>query len=776
MRFSRILFRGLGRRLPVTEGELQLEQLNAPVTIRRDDYGVPHISAGNDWDAWFSLGFCQGQDRSFQLEMINRSVRGTLSEAIGTDGLSVDRLSRRVGFKRAAEEHFDHLDEDIRLMLEAFAAGVNAGRESGLTRRAHEFALLRFNSTPWEASDSLGYLKLMSMMISNNWAEELARYQILIRDGKESLDALEPDIDPELPVSNPPGANPEASAVQLMDEAQKIIEHLGLESGGSNNWVVSGSRTQSGRPILANDTHLAPVLPTHFYLAHLETPEWGLAGGTFTGSPGMFLGHNGFAAWGITIGCLDNTDLFVEEIGRDNASVREGDEFVPCEVREERIHVKGGDDLTERVLVTRRGPIIGPALDGRPMSISISATWLTNTPYRTLFRGHRWRSFDEFSEDLDYHPNVSLNVVYADESGDIGWKLAGNMPQRSGTGALPLPAKDLANHWKSEMRPPDERLQARNPDVGYIATANNRPTPDAEEAGFGVDWLEPYRVSRVQELLAQRSDWTVTDFWDMQMDTECLPWRAFKPIIEGIEPVDDDSKAAKQMLLRWDGNVSPASTSASLFETFLASLQQKVAERAAPVSYTWALGRGGAPAFSGNYFCAVRTGQMISLARDKPRGWFDGGWNSVLANSLGDGLRALRLRFGPHTRRWNWGRVRPLRLQNRSGRGPLDAVFNRGPYTIGGDTNTIHAAGVMPLEPLDRVRSIATARTVIEVGEWDDARFVILGGQSGNPMSPHYDDQIPVWQRGQGISVPWTPAAVEDITRSTLTLSPAHPG
>lgn len=775
MRLSRVLFRGLGRRLPIIDGELDLEQLNAPVTIRRDAYGVPHITAGNDWDAWFALGFCQGQDRSFQLEMLSRAVRGTLSEVVGPEGLPVDRLSRRVGFKRAAEEHLDHIDDEMRLMMEAFAAGVNAGRQSGLARRAHEFALLRFSATPWEASDSIGYLKLTSMMISNNWAEELARYQILIRDGKGSLDALEPDIDHTLPVVNPPGANPETFAVQLLDEAQKVLSELGLDSGGSNNWVVSGKRTQSGRPILANDTHLAPVLPTHFYLAHIATPEWGVVGGTFAGSPGVFLGHNGFAAWGVTIGCLDNADLFIEEIGQDEASVREGDEFVPCEVREERIMVKGGDDLTERVLVTRRGPIVGPALDGRPMSLSLAATWLTTAPYRTLFQSHRWRSFDQFSDDLNDHPNVSLNVVYADESGDIGWKLAGDMPQRSGSGALPLPASDPANHWKVELRSPDHRLEARNPDTGYIATANSRPTPDADEAGFGVDWLEPYRLARIYELLAERDDWTVADFRAMQMDTQSLPWRAFKPIIEQIEPVDDDSKAAKQMLLRWDGNVSPASASASLFETFLASLQQKVTERAAPVSYTWAMGRGGAPGFSGNYFGSIRTGQLIRLATSQPRGWFDSGWNFVLANSLGDGFRLLRLNFGPHTRRWNWGRVRPLRLNHRVGRGPLDAVFNRGPYPIGGDTNTIHAAGVTPLEPLKGIRSIATARTVIEIGDWDDARFVLLGGQSGNPLSPHYDDQIPVWQRGEGVRVPWTPAAVEEITEATLTLTPREP-
>lgn len=773
MQFSRLLFRGLGRRLPVTDGEISHADLRAPMTIRRDSYGVSHIDAGNDWDAWFGLGFCQGQDRSFQLEGIARSVRGTLSEAIGTDGLAIDRLSRRVGFKRAAESHLEKLDDDIREAMTAFAAGVNAGRDRGAKRQAHEFSLLRIDPTPWTASDALGYLKLMSMMISTNWAEELARYQILIRDGIDSLDALEPGSNTDLPVTSPPGAHAQEPAAKLLDDARKVIAELGLESGGSNNWVISGSRTRSGRSILANDTHLGPTLPTYFYLAHISTPEWGIAGGAFAGCPGFFLGHNGFASWGVTIGYLDNTDLFLEDIGPDDASVREGDQYLPCEVREEHIKVKGADDLTERVLVTGRGPIVGPALDGRPVALSLSATWLKEVPFRTLFRAHRWRSFEEFRDDLDFHPNISLNVAYADADGNIGWKLAGAMPYRAGSGAVPLPAADPRNHWKPELRMSDERLAAKNPDCGYLATANNRPVPDAEDAGFGVDWLEGFRVARIQELIAGRTDWESDDMWSLQLDTESLPWREFRSIVESVDPVDDDSRIAKMMLLRWDGNVTPASTSASLFEIFLAAFLEKITERAAPVSYTWALGKGGAPGFSGNYLGSIRVSQAINLARQRPSGWFDDGWNAVIANSLGDGLRMLRLRFGYQTRRWSWGRVRPLVLRNRAGKGPLESVFNRGPYAIGGDTNTVHAAGVVPLDPLNGgVRSTATARTVIEPGDWDNARFVLLGGQSGNPMSPHYDDQIPVWLQGRGIPVPWTPAAVEATTRSTLTLTP----
>jgi penicillin G amidase len=774
VQISRMVFRSLGRRLPVTEGELSLEGLHAPVTIRRDAYGVPYIDAGSDYDAWFGIGFCHGQDRAFQLEMMLRSVRGTLSEVVGPDGLAVDRLSRRVGFRRAADEHFACFDDDVRLMLVAYADGVNAGREHGSTRRPHEFTILRMSPSQWEPADALGYLKLMSMVMSTNWAEELARYQILIRDGIEALDVLEPGNSDSHSVTNPPGATAVAHTVELMDEAREVLRELGIDAGGSNGWVLNGSRTQSGRPILANDTHLSATLPTHFYLAHVRTPEWGQVGASFVGSPGFFLGHNGHAAWGITISGADNTDLFLEDIGPDGASVREGDEWVACEVREEHIRVKGADDLIERVLITPRGPIVGPALDGRPTAISMSAVWLQNHPFRTVFQAHRWNSFEDFDEATNHHPNVALNILYADETGDIGWKLAGNLPVRSGTGALPLPASDPDNHWESDLRPPDDRLRIRNPDAGYIASANNRPIPDSEDAGIGIDFQEGFRITRIDELLTSRDDWEPQDMWMLQLDDVSLPWRELKPVIEATQPVDDDSRVAQLMLLRWDGHVAPASTSASLFETFVTTLIKKVVERAAPVSYTWALGDGGVRGFSGNMFGVIRMNQVIRLATEQPRGWFDSGWNSVIANSMGDGLRMLRFRHGYHTRRWNWGRVRPLEIRHRAGIGPLAPVFNRGPYAIPGDAYTVHAAGVNYLEPLDKgVRSIATARTVIEIGDWDNAGFVLLGGQSGNPMSPHYDDQIQTWLQGRGITIPWSPTAVEEVVEKTLILNPA---
>ena len=382
---ARGLFHSLGRRRPIIDGELQTPHLSSPVTVRRDDYGIPHINAANDRDAWYALGFCQGQDRAYQLESLIRSVRGTVAEVVGVPGLAIDRLSRRVGIYQSAVKQFAVLDGDIRQMLDAFAQGVKDGRDIGSRRRPHEFTLLHVRPTAWTAADTLGYLKFISLVISTNWAEELARYKILLEDGVAALEALEPESAAWLPVTDPPNAKAGRATSSLLREAWQLVDLLGLNDGGSNAWAISGERTATGRPILANDQHLAPSLPTHYYLAHVTTPDWGIAGGSFVGSPGFFVGHNGHAAWGVTVGNLDNTDLFIEEIGSDGRSVREGGRFVPCTIRQEKYRVRGADDLAEEVLETDRGPIVGPALDGRPGAISMSATWLRPAPVRSVF-------------------------------------------------------------------------------------------------------------------------------------------------------------------------------------------------------------------------------------------------------------------------------------------------------------------------------------------------------------------------------------------------------
>jgi len=261
------------------------------VLIRRDSFGIPHIEAGDDADAWYALGFCQGQDRAFQLEGLLRVVRSTLAEIAGSDSLPVDRLSRRIGLRASAEVQMSVLDGDVRSVLEAFARGVTDGAVLGVRCKAHEFSLLRAAPTPYEAVDALAVVKLISLVLASNWDVELARLKILQGDGPEALKALDPRYLDQHLVSSPPGARAGAAIDRLADDLRVFQEAAG-KGGASNNWAIAPSRTATGRPLLANDPHLAPSLPPHWYLAHIRTPEWSVAVASFVGVPAFPVGHN----------------------------------------------------------------------------------------------------------------------------------------------------------------------------------------------------------------------------------------------------------------------------------------------------------------------------------------------------------------------------------------------------------------------------------------------------------------------------------------------------
>ncbi len=763
----------LGRRLPIISGTITVPAIKHPVTIGRDRWGVPAISAHDDFDAWFGLGFCQGQDRAFQLEFLLRVVRGTLAEMVGRGAMAGDRLSRRIGFLRSAEKHLSVLDADVRTTFDAFAAGVSAGATVGHRRRPHEFALLRVRPTPWRGADILGLVRFRAFAAGSNWPVELARFTILMEDGPKALIDLDPAYPEWLPVTAPPGVKAGPVVDRLSHDIASFSAVVSV-GGGSNNWALSASRTATGRPLVANDPHLPPTLPPHWYLAHLKTPSWSVAGASYVGLPHFPVGHNGFGAWGVTIGFVDNTDLFVEEVGPDRRSVRRSTGFVPCEVIREHIKVKGGAPVTEEILITERGPIIGPALDGEVGAVSMRALWLDPLPIRGLFVAHRARSVDEFRQSLAQWPSASLNVVYADRSGTIAWQLMGQAPRRrKGWGLIPLPGWDPETGWEDEPVPFDEMPYLVNPPAAFVATANNQPLPDGTGAFLGADWVDGYRQARIIKELTGRQTWDVESTAMLQMDVRTSVWDEIRSIVLATSARDPATQLALDLLRDWDGTMAVDSAAATVHELFLAGMARRVVTAKARRSAEWAMGQGFSPLTPATLFSGRRTGHLVRLLRTKPEGWFSRPWEEEIADALGTVVRRLEKIYGLDATRWGWGRVRLLTLRHPiGGRKPLDRIFNLGPIPWGGDSTTIGAAGVSPLDPTGNPRVIASLRAVIAVGAWENCRFILPGGQSGNPFSPHYADQLPLWQRGEGIAIPWSDVEVADAVRQTLTLVP----
>jgi penicillin amidase len=775
---ARLVFRLLlGRRLPITTGTLRIPGLHGRVRIHRDRWGIPLVEADDHRDGAFALGFCHGQDRAFQLEVLLRVARGTVAEMAGADALPVDRLSRRIGFHRAAGEQLPLLDADIRESLEAYARGVQAGVGLGCSAPAHEFALLKIKPTPWAPQDTLALTKLLSFTLSANWDTELARLKVLSTDGPEALAALDATYPPSHLAISPVGAEAGHAVDRLAHDLKEFAAWAKL-GGGSNNWAVAGSRTVTGRPILANDPHLEASHPSHWYLASLRTPKEAVTGASFVGGPMFLVGHNGVAAWGLTSGLVDNTDLFLEEIGPDGASVRHGGGFAPCRVVEEVISVKGGPAVTERVLITPRGPVVGPALRETDEALSLRATWLDPLPITGLFRIHGVRSFEEFRAAFAHWPVASQNMAYADVHGTIGWQLVGRVPLRKkGHGTVPLYGADPDAGWRDEALPFEQNPHVKDPPCGYVATANNRPAPEGQGPFLGADFIDGYRVAAIQRALAHRRDWDVAGTMQLQMDQYAIAWEEMREAVLAAPQVDVDSALAREMLREWDGRVTASSAAAAVYELFLAEMIVRVARAKAPRSWRWVVGAELSPITPYNFGCFRRTAHLVRLLREQPTGWFPHPWPEEVAAALGEAVRRLHARHGPRSAAWAWGNTRPLILRHPLSRKPgalgraLGMVFNLGPVPCGGDADVINQAAALPLDPMAPTNNIASLRAVFDVGAWQNSRFVLPGGQSGNPMSPHYGDLLPLWQRGEGVPIAFTPDEVRQAAVETLELS-----
>jgi penicillin G amidase len=765
-----LTLRLLGRRQPRLRGRLRVPGLRSTLSIRRDRWGIPHVDAETDVDAWYGLGFCHAQDRAFQLEANLRAARGTLSAVFGPATLGFDRLARRLGFGRVAERQLPQLDPEIRGRIAAYVAGINAGLSHGCRRAPHELALIRARPTPWQPADVLAFAALQSFGLGANWDIELGRLKILVEDGPDALLAVDHGYGEWLPVTSPVGATAGPALGRLADDLA-AFRAATVGAGASNAWALAGSRTASGHPILAGDPHLPPLLPPQWYLAHLRTPRWQLAGATLTGGPAFPVGHNGFAAWSITAALTDASDLFIEQLEPDGRSVRSSDAPEECRIIEEQIRVRGEPPVTEVVLITPRGPLVSPALDDVPHALSLRAVWLEPLPLRGFLDIGEARSFEDFRRAFAEWPGPALNVVYADADGHIGWQLIGQLPRRrSGYGTIPRPAWELDAGWDGLVEF-DEMPHEVDPPTGWVANANNAPRPLADDDSpfLGIDWLDGYRMARISEVIDGADDWGVAECQRLQLDVTSVPWRELRSTVLDARPPTPQARQALDLLKAWDGRVSADSPAAAVYELFMAELAAAFSAHRAPNSWRWALGAGFGPAMPRTLLVARTASWLIRLLHDRPDAW-----EAAIGAALSSAVERLTADHGDDPAAWAWGHVRPLTLQHPYGRQPgFERSFNLGPVPWGGDSNTPAQASLRPLDPLANPAAVAMTRAVFDLGDLERSRYVLAGGQSGNPRSRHYRDLFEHWRRGEGVPILLSGESIETATVATLTLEPA---
>ncbi len=763
----------LRRSLPQLDGELRLKGLNGSVEIVRDRWGTPHISAHELLDAFFGQGFCHAQDRLWQMELMRRFTSGRLAEVFGAEALDIDRFQRRLGLHRAAEAEWRTAESDLRDILIAYAAGVNACLEgmAAAGKLPIEFVLTRFQPEAWQPTDTLGYARFQAFALAPNWESELVRSRLIARLGYDVAASLEPDVWqpdsdalPRLEDWGPPEM-PEPG------ELPPIVLTGG--PGASNAWVVSGERSSTGKPLLANDPHLFPRIPSVFYEVHLTAGgELNVAGASAPGAPGILIGHNRHIAWGVTAGMADVQDLFVERLdpGDPRRTEYAGRWETGTQLRE-AIRVKGrAQPWIEEVLITaRHGPLLTPtpslADEHRPLALR-SMVLEAPSAARAILAINRAACWDEFRAACRTWGTPAMNVLYADADGNIGYQMVGYVPIRArGEGLVPSPGWGGQYDWRDHV-PFDDMPSAFNPPDGLWANANQ----DAARRNphfFAREFIDPARYRRIRQVLESKQRHSAVDFGALQADEVSLPARRIAELLVlNLTPRGRAQSRVLDELRGWDGRVSADSPAATIYEVFRNELVHARWGDVLGDLVQAPLGVGPHPllaAVNSHYF--LQTARVQTYLEEH-------GADGVVQRAFASTVQWLTRRLGRDVRRWHWGRLHLLQLQHPlSIRKPLGMLFNVPPFPWPGDGETVRAGGCVPAD-FKAGGPISAYRLIADCSDWDHSLSCIPGGQSGQRGSPHYTDQVDMWRRVAYHPLAFTRPAVARVARHTLTLRP----
>ena len=774
------------RRLPQISGELQLPGLSAPVEVVRDRWGVPHIYAASTHDVLFAQGFVHAQDRLWQMELNRRTATGRLSELFGAVALETDRTVRTFGFRRIAEIDLDNAAPDIVDALAAYTDGVNAFLQHPSSNLPVEFSLLRHTPEAWMVLDSTALMRMLIWQLSHAWYGEIVRAQLIEAVGPKHAAELEIHAPESNPTTLPHGIEFNAIDAQGMLRALRgpFLDH----GKGSNAWCVAGSRTETGQPFLCNDPHLPLMLPSLWYKVHLNGGSLNAIGISLPGAPLVLIGHNARIAWGMTLAYTDCEDLFVEKIdpGRLN-KYRFGGDWRTADIVREEIRVKGrSQPYVEEVTITHHGPIVSNVIGYSGKRVAVNSMALRPNE---AARGWLWlnqaRGWDDFVNAMRLITAPQLNVAYADVDGNIGYWCTGAVPVRTqGKGDVPVPGWTGDYEWKGEV-PFEEMPHALNPQQGYVVTCNHRLVPDGYPHFLGEVWMNGYRARRAVDVFEHKGKLSAEDMRALQFDFHCVPGLEFVECLNrlysdpanpnGFHGDDADVQLALDLLRRWDGALTPETIGGSVYEVARYTLVRNMLEPALKPSLVqqW-LGKGFHPLLmAASEFYGHDTAALLRLL-DQPESWWlrqAGGCEAVVTRSLKQAIAWLRTTLGPEVQQWQWGRLHQatfphaLALQK-----PLDVVFNRGPYPIGGDTDTLCQTAMLPDDPYDNKAWAPTYRQIVDLGDLSRSQWIYAPGQSGQLGSKHYDDLIDAWRKGETIPMLWTREQIENAAEGKLVL------
>jgi penicillin amidase len=755
---------------PQISGTLRVSGLKSQVEIVRDPLGVPHIYASNADDLFFTQGYVQAQDRLWQMELFRHVGAGRTAELSGRSGTSDDKFLRTLGIPRAARAYWENANEEEKRVLNAFAAGVNAFIDSHRDNLPIEYALIGITPEPWQPVDSAAWAKIMALDLGGNRTQELVRARLREKLGSDRANELMPGYPAQGPFIIPPEAkeykaespnhlvtespvislgNPNFEAIAAIDSRMTLGDGI-----GSNNWVVDGTKTVSGKPMLANDPHLGIQMPSIWYEIGLHCQPiasdcaYNVVGMAFAPSPTVVIGHNDRIAWGITNTNPDVQDYFVEKINPQNPNQYEYQgKWEDFTIESEIVKIKGGGEETFQVKISRHGPIMTPVLEGitQPLSLQWTAVREPSHVIDSILRLDRARDWSEFRDALRFFDAPSQNFVYADVDGNIGYQMPGNIPIRAkGDGSVPVPGWTGEYEWTGYV-PFGELPSVYNPPNHFIATANNQVVPSTYKYLITNDWSAPYRAMRINELLASKQKFSIQDFQTMQADITSIPLERLQRNIVGFtfEKEKFLPTRALEFAIKWNGRLDIDSVGGSILQaTYLRAMKNILAGRLDGDLMSAYLDLGVAPRAA-----------LLALLDQPNSVWWDDLSTSqketrddILKKSFEQGVDDLGRRFGDAPAEWKWGRMHTATFGHPIGSvQPLNLLFNIGPLATNGDGYTVNNGGYRDSRDFTQ-RTVSSMRMIHDLSDWSRSIQMHTTGQSGQPLNKHYCDLVMPWR------------------------------
>lgn len=765
--------RTLEKSLPQISGELTVRGLKDRVEIIRDTYGVPHIYARNEPDLFVAMGYAMAQDRLWQMEFYRRLGSGRLSELFGESFLKADRYFRMLtpgGLK-------DEVPSELAFMTKGLAAGANAFLETHQDRLPLECKLLRHKPEPWKPDDYLAILKVINWSLSVGWTADLTAAKILEKAGEEKFRAAFPVWPEGAPLIIPAETRGLAGfSDPNLRVASQLKERYALSpSAASNNWVLSGKKSATGQPILANDPHLPLSNPSFWWEVHLACPTLNVSGYAIPGVPGVPIGHNDHVAWGITNVMVDDVDFYEEKINPGNPrQYLYKDHWEDMKVIEETIRIKGKDPVKTEILLTRNGPIVNE-IKGNAKEKVFSARWAFNDgmqPGKAAYGLAKAENIQDVREALQYWELPCQNFVFADTQGNIGYWCCATIPIRSkGDGLLPVPGWTGEYDWIGYV-PFDQKPHLINPEEGFIATANNKVADEGYPYLIGHYWEPSDRITRIRQLLGAKEKYSVQDIKKMQNDVYCVLASEMTPkMIHVLERrlTGEEAKKAGDILAGWDFMMDKESVGACLYEVTFRKMMTH--------TFKDELGEELFQAYLKIRPFPPRAIRM--MIREGASPWLDDvttprteTLEDILAKSLSDALSELKASIGADMNEWTWGTLHQHTFGHALGKKkPLDRIFNLGPFPVGGNNLTVNKKQYYYSDPFHAVHGVSE-RMIVDFTDMHRALHVLPTGESGHLKSPHHRDQLGLYLGGQYHTAWMKRGDVERHSEGTLRLIP----